>query len=230
MTLLIAIEGIDGSGKGTQSTRLVERLCESGLSAARMQFPRYSDTSFGTAIGDFLNGKFGDLDTVHPQLAAVLYAGDRFESKAELESTLQSHDVLVLDRYTGSSLAHQGAKLEGEARAQLLQWIDHMEHTVFQLPRPQLNILIDITSDWSQELVGRKAARDYTDQKADIQEADQSYLERVRSSYRELAAARDDWTVVQSLCDGELRDVEDINAELLSLITPLVGRRPSNSA
>ena len=224
MTLLIAIEGIDGSGKGTQSTRLVERLRESGLSAARMQFPRYTETSFGTAIGEFLNGRFGDLDAVHPQLAAVLYAGDRFESKAELEQTLQSHDVLVLDRYTGSSLAHQGAKLQGDERANLLQWIDHMEHTVFGLPRPRLNILIDITSDWSQELVGRKEARDYTDQKADIQEADQSYLDRVRQCYRELADGREDWTVVQSLRDGQLREVDDINTELMSLITPLADR------
>lgn len=229
MTLLVAIEGIDGSGKGTQSMRLVERLCEAGFSATRMQFPRYSETSFGTAIGDFLNGRFGDLNSVHPQLAAVLYAGDRFESKKELENALRSHDVLVLDRYIGSSLAHQGAKLEGDERAELWRWIERMEHSVFTLPRPDLNILIDITSDWSQELVGRKEAREYTDQKADIQEADQPYLERVRMCYREIASARDDWTVVQSLQDGQLREIDDINEELLNLIRPLVDRQADPS-
>ena len=72
MTTLIAIEGIDGAGKGTQAAQLVQRLQESGRSATSIQFPRYSETTFGTAIGDFLNGRFGDLDTVHPQLAAVL--------------------------------------------------------------------------------------------------------------------------------------------------------------
>ena len=75
MTILIAIEGIDGAGKGTQVQTLVKRLQETGLRCGTLQFPRYSETTFGAAIGDFLNGRFGTLDQVHPQLAAVLYAG-----------------------------------------------------------------------------------------------------------------------------------------------------------
>ena len=101
MATIIAIEGIDGAGKGTQSRQLVERLNASGVNAVGLQFPRYSETTFGAAIGDFLNGRFGSLDQVHPQLAAVLYAGDRFESKQVLQNAVDSHDVVVLDRFTG---------------------------------------------------------------------------------------------------------------------------------
>lgn len=224
MTLIIAIEGIDGSGKGTQSQQLVERLQASGTTAARLQFPRYSETTFGTAIGDFLNGRFGDLDTVHPQLAAVLYAGDRFESKTVLQQAMDQHEVVVLDRFTGSNLAHQAAKLDGDERLELMKWIDHVEHVVFGLPRPDLNILIDISSDWSRELVGRKGERDYTDAEADIQESNLPYLERVRACYLAIAAKRDDWCIVESLdSGGELRSISDINNELFELIKPLVG-------
>ena len=68
MATLIAIEGIDGAGKGTQAGRLVSSLLNMGLNVDTLQFPRYSATTFGSAIGDFLNGRFGGLNEVHPQL------------------------------------------------------------------------------------------------------------------------------------------------------------------
>lgn len=223
MTILIAIEGIDGAGKGTQVQALVKRLHESGLSCGTLQFPRYAETTFGAAIGDFLNGRFGTLDQVHPQLAAVLYAGDRFESKDVLLQSLADNDVVVLDRFTGSNLAHQAAKLEGEQRQELSRWIDHVEHVVFGLPRPDLNILIDISSDWSRQLVSRKAARDYTDQEADLQEADVPYQEKVRRCYLDVADQRSDWAIVNSLDEaGQLKSVEDVNNAIYNLVKPLV--------
>lgn len=216
---LVAVEGIDGSGKGTQTQLLQERLRSDGLTVARLQFPRYSETNFGHAIGDFLNGRFGSLDQVHPQLAAVLYAGDRFESRELLLRHMQENDIVILDRYTGSNLAHQSAKLSGQERTDLLKWIDLIEHEVFRLPRPALNVLIDISSDWSRELVSRKGDRDYTEQEADIQEADTTYLAGVREVYREIATTRPEWHVVSSLdSDQQLRPVEAINDEILAII------------
>jgi dTMP kinase len=222
MATLIAIEGIDGAGKGTQARQLVERLNGLGVKATGLQFPRYSETTFGGAIGDFLNGRFGSLDQVHPQLAAVLYAGDRFESRQVLQNAADQSDVVILDRFTGSNLAHQSAKLEGQERLELIKWIDHIEHVVFGLPRPHLNVLIDISSNWSRELVSRKGERDYTSEEADIQESNLPYLERVRACYLTIAAQRDDWQVVESLDERrELRTISDINQEILELIKPL---------
>lgn len=219
MTKLIAIEGIDGAGKGTQATRLVRRFRDAGLKTASLQFPRYSETTFGGAIGDFLNGKFGGLDQVHPQLAAVLYAGDRFESKAVLQQAVDEHEVVVLDRFTGSNLAHQCAKLEGDERQQLQQWIDRVEHDIFGLPRPDLNVLIDIDSRWSRRLVSRKGERDYTSDEADIQESNLSYLERVRRCYLQIAESRTDWKIVHSLDDaGELKSIDDVHQVLFETI------------
>ncbi len=223
MTALIAIEGIDGSGKGTQSGLLTQRLIDLGYHTSSIQFPRYSATTFGKAIGDFLNGRFGSLEEVHPQLAAVLYAGDRFESLNVLNEALESSDVVVLDRFTASNFAHQAAKLQGEEREKLINWIDDIEHRVFGLPRPDLNVLLDISSTWSRELVSRKDERDYTSEEADIQENDRPYLERVRQCYRDIAGTRDNWNVVECLADdGTLRPVEAINDDVLDCIKPLL--------
>ncbi len=218
MATLIAIEGIDGAGKGTQAGRLVASLREHGLRVDSLQFPRYSATTFGTAIGDFLNGRFGTLNEVHPQLAAVLYAGDRYESRSLLLEMMGTNDVVVLDRFVGSNLAHQSAKLEGDERTALIAWIEKIEFEVFQLPRPTLTILIDMSSQMSRELVSRKAVRDYTDQEADLQESDLPYLEKVRRCYLALAHSRLDWRIVHGLNDdGSLRTIEDVATDILQL-------------
>lgn len=219
MATLIAIEGIDGAGKGTQAGRLVTALRETGLRVDSLQFPRYSATTFGAAIGDFLNGRFGSLNDVHPQLAAVLYAGDRFESRDLLLRMMEANDVVVLDRFVGSNLAHQSAKLDGAARTALIEWIEKVEFDVFKLPRPKLTILIDMSSQMSRELVSRKAARDYTDQEADLQESDLPYLERVRRCYLALAHSRLEWRTVHGLSDdGSLRTIDDVGSEILSIV------------
>ncbi|MCA9034158.1 MAG: thymidylate kinase [Planctomycetaceae bacterium] len=222
MAFLVAIEGIDGSGKGTQANRLVAALRDAGVQTETMQFPRYAATNFGRAIGDFLNGRFGQLGDVHPQLAAVLYAGDRFESRSALEQMMATNDVVVLDRYVGSNLAHQAAKLDGEERSQLIDWIERVEFDVFGLPKANANILIDMSSDWSRELVSRKAARDYTDREADLQEADTSYMERVRGCYQQIAAGRPDWHVVPGLSQsGELRQINEVGDQILQMVMQL---------
>jgi dTMP kinase len=219
MATLIAIEGIDGAGKGTQAGRLVSSLRDMGLKVDTLQFPRYTATTFGSAIGDFLNGRFGALNEVHPQLAAVLYAGDRYESRSLLMRMLEENDVIVLDRFVGSNLAHQSAKLEGEARLALIEWIEKVEYDVFALPRPALTILIDMSSQMSRELVSRKAARDYTTQEADLQESDLPYLEKVRRCYLALSHSRLDWRTVHGLKDdGALKSIDEVGGEILAVV------------
>jgi dTMP kinase len=194
-------------------------LRDSGLKVDTLQFPRYSATTFGSAIGDFLNGRFGALNEVHPQLAAVLYAGDRYESRTVLMRMMEENDVVVLDRFVGSNLAHQSAKLEGDARTALIEWIAKIEFEVFALPRPVLTILIDMSSQMSRELVSRKAARDYTTQEADLQESDLPYLEKVRRCYLALAHSRLDWRTVHGLNDDEsLKSIDEVGDEILAIV------------
>ena len=213
MGLLVAIEGIDGSGKGTQAARLHQALTAAGWKSALLGFPRYSETFFGARIGDFLNGRFGALSEVDPFLAATLYAGDRFESRELLVETLKQSDVVVLDRYVSSNIAHQAGKRRDADRLRLRNWIEHLEFEVYRLPRPDLVLLFDLPAVKAAELIALKAKRGYTDQAADLQEADRTYQENVRAAYLELAAGPG-WETVSVLNDQGLRGMDDIGAEV----------------
>ena len=222
MGLLLAIEGIDGAGKGTQAARLAETAAGHGRRVASFSFPLYDDNPFSRAVGDYLNGEFGTADEVHPELAALLYAGDRFHARPRIVSALQEHDLVVCDRYVASNQAHQGAKLTGEARRRLLDWLEEVEFGEFALPRPQLVILLDAPVALARRLVGRKAARGYTTLEADIHEADAAHSGATREVYLELAD-RDGWQVVSTADhDGAVRDVDDIAAEIWTAVEPLL--------
>jgi len=156
VTLLIAIEGIDGSGKGTQAGRLHQKCQEQGVTSSLIGFPRYDQTLFGKSIGDFLNGRFGQLDEVNPFLASLLYAGDRFESRDHISKMISSNQVVIFDRYIPSNIAHQGAKLSGEERAEFIQWIEQIEYEIYNMPRLDLAILLDLPADHAQKTRCRK--------------------------------------------------------------------------
>ena len=213
------MEGIDGSGKGTQARRLHERLVESGSRAALISFPRYESTLFGKAVGDFLNGRFGTLDQVDPFLVSLLYAGDRFESRGLLIDAIEANDVVVLDRYVPSNVAHQASKLDGDRRDELIRWIEQIEYGIYRLPKPDLVLLLDLPAREAQQLIAAKQTRTYTDKKADLQEADADYLERVRDVYLQLAAADETgWYKLDCLSAGKIRSIKDIAEEVWDVV------------
>ena len=217
--MLIAIEGIDGSGKGTQAKRLVDHLNGCGRRTALISFPRYSETRFGRAIGEFLNGRFGTLDQVHPFLAALLYAGDRFESKATLEKLLAENDVVVCDRYVASNLAHQGAKAGGEDRQRLIEQIRSIEHGVYGLPQANLTLLLHLPAHHAQRLIAKKAKRDYTDRTADLQEADVEYLQGVSQVYLELAEqGASEWRTIEVATGSSIRSIDEVASEICKVV------------
>lgn len=216
-TPILVIEGIDGSGKGTQASYVNQILTMEGRRCSLFSFPRYDHTFFGKRIGDFLNGEFGTLDELNPFLVSLLYSGDRFESREAILQAQAESELVILDRYVPSNIAHQSAKSTGEQRKQLTQWIEKIEYEIFAVPRPSQVVLLDTPVDISQNLIAQKSARTYTDQAADLQEADVPYLSKVREVYLELAATNADWSVVPVANDLGLRPIEDIGQDVLSI-------------
>src|ERR1700720_2076052 len=115
----IAIEGIDGAGKHTQAKWLGRAFAARGIPYAPFSFPRYG-SSFGKLIASFQNGDFGRLEAIDAHLSALLYAGDRFEAKPELEAALAAGKTILTDRYVASNLAHQTARVPPERRTEFM--------------------------------------------------------------------------------------------------------------
>lgn len=215
---LITIEGIDGSGKGTQSQLLIQKLEEAGKKVRIYSFPAYEETFFGKEVGAFLRGEFGSIDEVHPKLASVLYASDRLEQKPKMLKDLQDGCYVVCDRYVESNMGHQAAKLPEGEREDLINWLDELEYRVNCLPKPDITFFLDVPLSVSKELVLKKKQRSYTDDKEDIHEAAHGYLEKVYQVYQYLNQ-RNGWCRVPCVEQGEIRTIEQINNELLSQLS-----------
>ncbi len=231
--MIVAIEGIDGSGKQTQTALVAEALCERGHPAATMSFPRYGKTHFSTLIADYLNGRLGDPSTISPKLIGLLYAGDRLESRDELSALAAAHETLVLDRYSASNLAYQGAKAAGSERVELFEWLDQVEHGVYALPRADLNVFLDVPVDTAMGLVLMKRGRTYTDKKLDVHEANRQYLVGCREAYRELIARETPgpWATVDCVGpDGAMLDRDAVRDRILSVIQAHIGRTAPSKA
>jgi len=216
---LIVIEGIDGSGKNTQAIRVTEELTKMGIKSVQIQFPSYNKTFFGKMAGNYLDGKYGKIDELPPELVAILYAGDRFEKKGEIENLLSDGYIVICDRYTPSNIAHHGGKIsDPEKRREFIRWLEELEYEVFKIPRPDQVVYLNITPEVSQELVMKKEAREYTDKKKDIHEENKEYLYNVYECYKDLCRNRG-WIHVSCLDENkQLRPVEKITEDIVSEI------------
>ncbi len=214
---VISIEGVDGSGKNTQANLLLEALEERSIPAVKYSFPCYDETFFGKEIGSYLRGEFGDLHSVHPKLASILFAGDRYEKKACIFKDLKLGKVVIMDRYVDSNLAHQCARLRYEEREPFIDWAEHLEYDIFGLPRPDMTIFLDVPINVSTKLVLQKKQRSYTDDQEDIHERDYEYMKNVYEFYGYLAN-RNSWEVVDCVDDSGVRSPGDILSDVIKRV------------
>ena len=221
---LIAFEGIDGSGKRTQMELLYGALTAGlgGRSVYSTGFPQYNSW-FGKMIAKFLNGELGELESVDPHFTALLYAGDRLEAKAELEAALNDGKIVLVDRYIGSNLAHQTARVPKEKRAEYLEWIKHLEYDIYQLPREDMILYLRVPPSEAQQLVTRKSARTYTTAKQDLLEASLRHLQEAADMYDELSHHAP-WVKVECFdsARGLMRAPKEIAKDVLAAVQPLL--------
>ena len=215
---LIAIEGIDGSGKRTQLDLLSSELDARGLETLRVSFPRY-ESFYGRLVGRFLNGEFGSLDSVDPHLSALLYAGDRLEAKPGIEAALTAGKIVLADRYVGSNMAHQSARVAPARRQEFFAWLKKLEYGLYGLPVEDLVIFLRVPVPEAHRLVGLKSSRTYTKLKRDIQEADIAHLEQAAIIYDQLAT-EPNWTRIEciDIQSGALYSPEEIHRGVLRAV------------
>lgn len=226
--MLVVLEGLDGAGKSTQVKMLKEYLLGRGGEFRYIHFPRYDAPVYGGLIGRFLRGDFGSNDTVHPQLVALLFAEDRHGAAPEIKAVLERGGTVLLDRYVYSNIAYQCAKLAdpGEAEA-LRKWIDSTEYGEFQLPRPDLNIFLDVPIGFVEQSLtsGRSGDdRSYLNGAQDIHEADIAFQKRVRDMYR-IQASKDPRFIVVDCSDeqGRMLPPDDIFLKVKTVVDSYEG-------
>jgi dTMP kinase len=221
---LFAIEGGDGSGKGTQAeiTRTYIRD-ELGRQVLKESFPRYGKES-ARYVERYLNGVYGDgPNSLPPDVAAVLFAVDRMAGTGEIREWLDANPdgIAVLDRYIGSNLAHQAAKIDDDdERHKFIEELQSYEYNVLNMLRPDKNIVLLVPSSVAQQNVDQKTARSYTEQKRDIHESDAAYLDKVKLCYEELCQLYPDQYVPINCVDenGEMRSREDIQLDIRKVL------------
>jgi len=184
---LIVLEGLDGAGKSTQVKMLTEYFEKQGKQVYFKHFPRLDSPYWGEMIAAFLRGDYGDINHVHPQLVATLYAADRWDASFEISEQLKQECIVLLDRYVYSNLAYQCAKLDDEhEKEQLRQWILQFEFDYFKIPKPDVNLFLDVpTSFVEQKLKEQRTGNDraYLKGKADIHEKNLTFQQKVRQEY-----------------------------------------------
>ena len=173
--MLVAIEGLDQSGKETQAQMLRDHIRASGHKSRVVSFPDYG-TSIGEEIARALQGEreYG------PETMQLLYVANRFERKADIERWDAAGLIVLFDRYVASSIAY------GEAQGLESEWLKTLQ---IYLPQPELTLLLDIAPETA--LARKSTGRDRY-------ESDFAMLERVRGSYLR-QAVHPDWVCI----DGE---------------------------
>jgi dTMP kinase len=221
---LFVIEGVDGAGKSTQIKLLKDFFLKRGYKCEYMHFPRTDAPFFGELIARFLRGEFGTLNEVDPYLVAMLYAGDRKDASDLISRWLKEGKIVLLDRYTYSNIAYQCAKLHDQtAQEELMRWILNLEFEHFSIPRPDLNIFLDVPFEFTEnKLLNIRTGSDrtYLNGTRDIHEESLSFQKRVRDIY--LKVAKSDTRLALVNCsknNGEMLPPEIIFDIIIKLFT-----------
>lgn len=203
---LIVITGIDGSGKTVQTKLLYQRLLREGYPAEITDFPQYGKTFFADMVTKYLKGEFGSADSVSPYLAALLYAGDRWECREQINRCLREGKIIVSNRYVCDNMAHQGGKIRSAAKQEeFFRWLDTLEHQIFAVPRSNLNILLYVPPETAYHLVEKKEERAYlAGGKKDIHEADINHLRYAQQTFLEIAKGKKEWITIDCTENGKL--------------------------
>ena len=211
---LAVIEGLDGSGKATQTELLFQALLKEGRQIRKVSFPDYeSDAS--ALVRMYLSGEFGDKpESVNAYAASSFYAVDRYASwKKGWESFYKQGGAVIADRYATSNLLHQCVKLAPEERESYISWMEDFEYEKLGIPRPDLVIYLDVEPDVSQKLILERGGNI---DKRDIHERDIAYLLRCRETAL-WCAEKQDWQVIPCTQDGKMRTREEIAADIWAL-------------
>ncbi len=224
---LIVIDGTDGSGKATQVELLAKRLKKEGRTVKIVDFPEYYKNFFGAFIGHCLSEQYYKFLHVHPKIASVLYAADRWESSKEMKDWLKKGYIIIANRYVSANQIHQAGKIKSaKKRDDFMIWLSQMEYEVFKIPRPDITIYLDLPTKIVLKLLkdreSSKMKRAYLKKKKDVHEADVNFLINSRKSALKLAKEVPNFMKIECSKDGEILSREVIHEEVYKKVKKII--------
>ncbi len=221
--LFFAIEGSDGSGKGTQYRLLAERLRAVGYDVDLYDFPRYEEPS-SYFVKRYLNGEYGPASEVSPFTASIFFALDRYEVAPKIRQSIADGKIVLANRYTSSNMAHQGSKFTkiGEQRG-FFVWAESLEFQLLGIPRPNLNIFLKVPAEISFQLINRKKVRSYTKRSHDEHEADIEHLKKAVAMYQTICKLfPKDYKTIDCSKNGKILSIPEVNNLIWEAIQSLL--------
>ena len=207
-TKIIAIEGIDGTGKTVQMEQLKLRLEARGLHVGVLSFPVY-DSFFGGCVGRYLTRRDGvSASDVDQRSMALWFAMDRWAAFRGFD--YRRFDVLLINRYVLSNAVYQSIRDRDVDKPDILDFVLELEHRQLKLPQPDLYLILDVDLSAAQNNVSKKGYRDYVGDEKDEYEKQDSIQLRARSKYLSFGERLSNVQVIPCMEDGALLPIEAI--------------------
>lgn len=208
----IVIDGTDGSGKTTQLQLLASKLDAEGYDFEIADFPQYNTKSAGM-VEEYLSGKYGGADAVNPYAASLFYAIDRFDASFQIKEWLKQGKVVISNRYISSNFAHQGGKIENALERKLFfNWLSEIEYKVFNIPKPDLYLILHVEAAVSQQMAKDRHREDWKGKTKDIHEDNLYHLKKAEQAYLDIAQNLPDFRLIKCTRNNEVMSREDIHS------------------
>ncbi len=215
-TKVIAIEGIDGSGKTVQFDLLEKKLVASGYTVTKRSYPAYG-SFFGTRIGELLSGETGlNATDVDQKSMALWFAMDRFDDLKQF--TDGEYDFMIINRYVLSNAVYQSIRDVDIDKPDIVDWVFELEYEKLNLPKPDLTLVFDVELGCANLNVGKKGFRDYVGMGKDVYESSTSIQRRSKEKYIEVAAKYDNIEIVSCTNEGVMLTPEEISSKVFELV------------
>ena len=213
---LIVIEGLDGCGKQTQVSMLVNALKEKNKKVKYITFPDYNEPS-SALIKMYLNSEFGsDPKDVNAYAASSFFAVDRYASyKKFWEKNYLNGEIIVCDRYTTSNTFYQMCKLQKSEWDSYLTWLYDYEYNKLKLPKPSKVIYLNMPIETSQTLMKKRYSGD--ESKKDLHEANTEFL-KICSEAAQYVIKKDNWIKIDCTQVGKIKTKEQIHGEIMNIL------------
>ena len=219
---LIVIDGLDGSGKQTQTKLLLERLIRENKNVISTSFPNYENKT-GELVKLYLSGDFGYLNSVNAYQGSIPYAMDRYYSyvKDDWGKKYNEGYIVICDRYMTSNLIHQGPKLSDNELIPYIDWINDLEFNKLNIPKPDMVVYLDVPVEVSKKLMENRKNKFTNEDKKDIHEGNINYLKRCYEVVQKISKLQN-WEKVNCSVTGEMRSLEEINDDIYEKVKNLI--------